>query len=373
MKLALVHDYLTQLGGAEKVLQNFQGVFKESPVFVLVYDKRKMGRFLEGEQIYTSWLQKMPWSRAKYQWYLSLMPLATESYGLSEYDVILSSASSFAKGVRAHKDALHICYCHTPTRYLWHDAGSYVRELGYNRLVKKVIPLFLERLRNWDLMAANRVNRFIANSQVVADRIFKYYGREAKVIYPPVETDKFFIAPKLENYFLIGGRLVAYKRYDLAVKAFNKLGIKLKVFGEGPEMNRLRKMAGNNIEFLGEVSDDKKAKLYSKCQAFIHPQTEDFGITAVEAMASGRPVIAYFDGGACETVIPHQTGEFFEEQTWESLADKIIDFDVNQYSPMMIKKHAERFSSARFQKEIKEYVEKEWGNFRLQRVFRIKR
>jgi len=222
-------------------------------------------------------------------------------------------------------------------------------------------------------MASSRVDRFITNSRVVADRIKKYYGREAKVIYPPVETDKFYISPKLGNYFLIGGRLVAYKRYDLAIKAFNKLGIKLKIFGTGPEMERLERKAGSNIEFLGEVSDRRKARLYSECQAFIHPQIEDFGITAVEAMASGRPVIAYFDGGAKETVIPHQTGEFFEEQIWESLANRIIDFDVNKYSPAAIKKHAERFSSTRFQEEIQRYVEDEWNEFRLQRIFRIKR
>jgi len=372
MKIALVHDYLTQLGGAEKVLENFQWVFKKSPIFVLIYDKKKTGHIFSHSKIHTSWLQNLPFSTVKYQWYLMAMPIAQEAYKLDEFDVILSSASSFAKGVRIGDSILHICYCHTPTRYLWHDTQNYVRELGYNEFVKKIIPFFLKRLRNWDFMAAQKVDRFIANSCVVKARIKKYYKRDAQVIYPPVETDKFYIARKLGDYYLTGGRLVSYKRYDLAVRTFNKLGIKLKVFGVGPESKKLRKMAGKNIEFLGEVSDKKKAELYSQCLAFIHPQTEDFGITAVEAMAAGRPVIAYDDGGARETIIPGRTGEFFNEQSWESLSDIVVNFDENKYSPKLIKEHAEKFSQARFRKEIFAYVQKEWQEFEMNRVFKIK-
>ncbi|MFH1900214.1 MAG: glycosyltransferase [Patescibacteria group bacterium] len=371
MKIALVHDYLTQLGGAEKVLQNFQWVFKDSPVFVLIYDRKKIGQVFDRRVINTSWLQKMPLSKKRYQWYLMAMPMAAESHKLGDVDVILSSASSFAKGVRGSNKSLHICYCHTATRYLWHDAESYVRELGYNKLIKKIIPLFLKHLRHWDLMAVQGVNKFITNSKVVQARIKKYYKRDSKVIYPPVETDKFYISRELGNYYLIGGRLVAYKRYDLAIQVFNKLGIRLKIFGDGLEMKRLKKMAGKNIEFLGEVSDEKKAKLYSRCIAFIHPQVEDFGITAVEAMASGRPVIAYFDGGARETIVPHQTGEFFIEQNWECLADAIIHFDVNKYNSYSIKEHAEKFNQDRFRKEIRDYIEREWKEFEMNRVFKM--
>ena len=372
MKLALVHDYLTQLGGAEKVLDSFQRVFPASPVFVLVYNKHKAKSIFPAYKIHTTWLQYLPLAVRNYHWYLTLMPLAMESHKLGEYDVILSSASSIAKGIQASPHSLHICYCHTPTRYLWHDADSYVAELGYNRLIKKIIPLFLKRLKNWDLLAAQRVNHFIANSRLVQQRIKRYYGQDSKVIYPPVETHKFHLADQVADYYLTGGRLVAYKRYDLAIQAFNKLGIKLKIFGTGLDYQRLKKMARSNIEFLGSVTDQHRAELYSRALAFIHPQVEDFGITAVESMASGRPVIAYQAGGALETIVAGLTGEFFDAQTWESLVNQIIHFDPHKYNSQLIQAHAAKFNTQRFEREIKDYFDQLVHAFELQRVFKLK-
>ncbi|NCP17103.1 glycosyltransferase family 4 protein [Candidatus Kuenenbacteria bacterium CG_4_9_14_3_um_filter_39_14] len=372
MKIALVHDYLTQLGGAEKVLQNLQEVFKDSPVFVLVNNKKITSQIFDQTRIVSSWLQNFPLAISRYQWYLALMPSAVESHRLNDFDVVISSASSIAKAVKIRPDALHVCYCHTPTRYLWHDAEHYVEELKYNQLVKKIISLFLKRLRHWDFLAARRVNYFIANSRLVQARIKKYYGRESKIIYPPVDTQKFYIAQRLDNYYLSGGRLVAYKRYDLAIRAFNKLGIKLKIFGSGSDYPRLKKMACKNIEFLGNITDTAKAELYAHTLAFIHPQVEDFGITAVESMAAGRPVIAYRAGGALETVVPDVSGEFFDEQNWESLANQIIHFKQEKFHPQLIKAHAERFNSARFQQEIKDYIGQLINDYEIDRVFKIK-
>jgi len=362
MKIALIHDHLTQDGGAEKVLQVLQDMYNDAPTYTLFYDKQKMKAFKD-KKIITSFLQKMPFALRKYQMYLPFMPTATESYDLMDYDIVISSSSAFAKGVITRSNTLHVCYCHTPTRYLWSDTHRYVEELRYNKLIKKFIPSILTRLRQWDRLAADRVDYFVA----VARRINKYYRRDSTVIYPPVETDKFNISEKVNDYFLIGGRLVAYKSYDLAIHAFNNLKIPLKIFGEGPEKQRLEKMAKSNIEFLGKVTDKKLIELYSHCQAFIHPQIEDFGITAVEAMASGRPVIAYGAGGALETVIDGKTGKLFDEQSWESLADAVIRFQKEKFDPETIKIHAEKFRVDRFKKELTDFVNQHYQKMETDR------
>ena len=359
MKLALVHDYLIQNGGAEKVLEVFSGLWPDSPIYTLLFDPERLPTF-QGRDIRTSFLERLPFGQKKYQWYLPLMPTATEHYNLSDYDVVLSSTSAFAKGVITRDDALHICYCHTPTRYLWSDTHSYIDELRVPRLVKMLLPPLLSRLRLWDKTAADRVDVFVANSKTVRSRIQKYYRRDAHVIHPPVDTQRFSVSNESKNYFLTGGRLVAYKRYDLVIKAANRTKLPLKVFGTGPIEDDLKRMAAPHIEFLGRVPQDEQARLYAGALAFIHPQEEDFGITPVESMASGRPVIAYKKGGATETVVEGLTGEFFEEQIWEELADCMLRFDERRYNPSAIKAHAEQFSRERFEREMRAFVEAQW-------------
>jgi len=361
-KIALIHDYLVQDGGAEKVLRAFVELYPEAPIFTIVHDPKNTNPFFNDKKINNSFLQKIPGGVRKYQWYLFLMPSAIESHRLNGYDIVISSASSFAKGVITDPNTKHICYCHTPTRYLWNDSHNYLKELKVNPLIKKILPLTLNRLRLWDRLASDRVDYFVANSQTVAGRIKKYYNRDAEVIYPPVEFDKFFISQNEKKYFLAGGRLVPYKRFDLVVKAFSRLGVPVKIFGIGPEFRHLKKIAKKNVEFLGKVSDSQKAELYADCLAYLNPQEEDFGITTIEAMASGRPVIAYRGGGAQETVLEGVTGEFFDEQIWEDLADRILRFRSDVYDPMTIRNHALNFSWENFKKRFASFVDSKINN-----------
>lgn len=355
MKLALVHDYLKQDGGAEKVLSVLQELWPEAPTYALFFDPERLPQF-KGKDVRTSFLQRAPLIQSKFQWYLPLMPTATEHYDLKAFDVVVSSTSAFAKGVITQPGTVHVCYCHTPTRFLWTDTLSYVEELRIPRFVKNMLPPVLSLLRLWDKHAADRVDAFIANSKTVQERIKKYYNRDSVVIHPPVDTHRFAVSDAPKGYFLAGGRLVAYKRFDLIVEACNRTGIKLKIFGTGPVMGELQKMAKGNVEFLGRVSDADLPALYAGAKAFIHPQEEDFGITAVESMAAGRPVIAYKKGGAVETVIEGVTGELFEEQSWEELADHLIRFDEAAYDPAAIRAHAEQFGTERFKKQMEDFV-----------------
>lgn len=366
MRVALVHDHLIQDGGAERVLREFQALFPGSPTFTLLYDQKRLGREFAGEDIRTSFLQRIPFATRHYKWLLPLMPAATESYDLSEYDVVLSSSSAFAMGVITRPGTVHVCYCHTPTRYLWSDTHSYVAELKANRLIKAFLPLALSQLRTWDRLASGRVDHFLANSETVRERIHKYYQRDADIIYPPVEIEKFSIG-KPEDWFLAGGRLVPYKRFDLIIRAFNRLGLKLRIFGDGPLYREYRKMAKHNIEFVGRVNDAEKAELYRQALAYINPQEEDFGITAVESMASGRPVIAYRRGGATETVIDGVTGTFFDRQEWEDLASAIIGFEPGAFNPARIRAHAEQFGSHSFQVKIAQAVRDAYRDAQEQR------
>jgi glycosyltransferase involved in cell wall biosynthesis len=356
MNIALVHDYLIQDGGAERVLQAFHDIWPEAPVFVLLHDRRKMPQ-MTGWDVRTSFLQDMPFALRSHKHLLPLMPTATESYDLSEYDAVLSSTSAFAKGVITRPDTVHVCYCHTPTRYLWSDTHSYVRENVKNLPTRLAIHPLLSKMRIWDQLAAARVDKFIANSQTVQDRITKYYDRESDIINPPVDTHSFSVAKDLDDYFLAGGRLVPYKRFDLIVEAFNRLGKPVKIFGIGPDLERLRNLSRPNIEFVGKVSDEEKARLYSRAQAYLHPQEEDFGITAVEAMAAGRPVIAYGKGGGAETVKPGRTGIWLKTQSWKELADAVDRFRAEDYAPQDIRAHAKQFDVEMFKQQIKTYME----------------
>lgn len=360
MKVALVHDHLIQDGGAEKVLIELQRIFSDAPTYTLLYNPKNVDPWFQKQEIQTSFLQRLPFSLRVYQWLLPLMPLATELHNLSEAEVIISSASAFSKGVIVKPSSLHLCYCHTPTRYLWSDTFSYLQDLAAPRLVKAALPPLLSRLRAWDRQAADRVDVFIANSEAVRRRIQKYYRRDALVVHPPVPIELFNLSHQPKEYFLAGGRLVSYKRLDLVVTACRRLRLPLKIFGTGPMLEKLREQAGPTIEFLGKVSEEEKARLYANCLAYLHPQEEDFGITAVEAMASGRPVIAYHRGGAVETVVEGVTGTFFREQSWEELADTLLHFDPTRFDPERIRQSTQKFSSEAFREKIEHIVERAW-------------
>ncbi len=365
MKVALIHDHLTQSGGAERVLEAMQDIWPKAPTYTLLYDKAIMGHVFGHRDIRTSFLQNIPFSLSHSRYLLPLMPTATENYDLSQYDVIVSSSSAFSKGVIPPNDAIHICYCHTPTRYLWSDTHSYVNELRAPNFIKQLLPPLLSHLRTWDRLAADRVDYFIANSETVKRRIKKYYRRDSDVIHPPVETDQFAVTTNKKEYYLIGGRLVPYKRYDLVIDAFTKLGIPLKIFGIGPSEKTLRKRAGANIQFLGQVSNEERARLFQDAIAFLHPQEEDFGITPVESMAAGRPVIAFKKGGATETVIDRKTGIFFNKQNWEDIANTVLHFDHTKFNPMEIRDHALKFSVDIYHKKMSDYVENKWKEHRI--------
>lgn len=363
MRVALVHDHLTQYGGAERVLEALQAIWPEAPTYTLHYDPTTMGKAFGHKRIVTSFLERLPLASRSFRWLLPFMPLATESYDLSDFDVVISNSSAFSKGVITSPKTLHICYCHTPTRYLWSDTGSYVEELRAPGIVKAILPLMLHKLRTWDQMAANRVDHFFANSHTVRERIQKYYRRDSEVVYPPVDVERFTISEQPKNYYLAGGRLVAYKRFDLVVEAFTKIGKPLKIFGTGPELAALKRRAGKNIEFVGRVSDEERAHLFAEAIAFINPQEEDFGITPVESMASGRPVIAYRKGGALETVIDGETGVLFDEQSWEELADTVLQFDHTRFDPKVIRQHAEQFATTVFRQTIYTRVHALWREY----------
>lgn len=365
MKVALIHDHLAQDGGAEKVLKVLTDLWPTAPIYTLLYEPNNVAKNFAGREIITSVIQKLPGGVKHYKWYLYFMPLAVEFFDLRGYDLVISDASAFAKGVLTTTATTHICYCHTPTRYLWSDAHEYLKELPYNKWLKKIVSLMLSRLRIWDFVAAQRVDYFIANSETIAKRIKKYYRRESTIIYPPVEVDRFSISPSgpaqgADAYFLIGCRLAPYKRVDVVIEAFKILGdgYKLKIFGDGVDRPRLEKLTAgvSNIEFLGRVTEEKKAELYAQSLAFINPQEEDFGITVVETMAAGRPVIAYRRGGATETVVAGKTGIFFEEQTAEDIVKAIRSFHNEDFDPAAIREHAQQFSAANFQKKIKDFI-----------------
>jgi glycosyltransferase involved in cell wall biosynthesis len=359
MKVALIHDHLAQDGGAEKVLKVLADMFVDAPIFTLLYEKRHADKYFKNRVIMTSIIQRLPGGIKHYKWFMPWMPVAVEFFNLSDYDLVISDTSSFAKGVITSTNTLHICYCHTPTRYLWSDTHSYIEELNFNKYFKKIIALSLNKIRIWDRVAADRVDYFIANSKFIQKRIKKYYQRDSVVIYPPVDLSAFHLSDDFGDYYLAGGRLVPYKRFDLIIGAFESSGKRLRIFGDGPDLDRLKNLASghDNIEFLGRVSDAEKAQLYSRALAFINPQEEDFGITMVESLASGRPVIAYGSGGAKEIITP-DCGVLFSEQSINSLSQALQNFNPTNFNSQTIRASAERFSVERFKREMTEYIEK---------------
>ncbi len=359
MKVALVHDFLNTWGGGEYVLKVFTEMFPEAPVFTLTYKPAIVNEFFPGTKVIPSYLQTKPGMPDKFKYYLSAMPKAVESFDLSGFDLVLSDSSAFAKGALKAANAKHICYLHTPTRYLWSDREEYIKNapIPVPFLGQAVVRAITKKLQKWDLIAAQRPDVLIANSQFIAERTRQYYHRNPEyVLFPPVEGDRFKISNAPKDYYLVVARAEPYKRTDLAILAANQLGIKLKVVGAGTKLGRLKDMAGPNVEFVGRVSNEELVDLYANCIAFIFPPKEDAGITPLEAMASGRPVIAYAEGGALESVVAGVTGEFFKEQAVESLVEAIKNFDANKYDPAKIRTHAMKFDKEVFKKKIREII-----------------
>jgi len=359
IKLAIVCDWLTNLGGAEKIILALHQLFPNAPIYTSIFNKEKMQGF-EDADIRTSYLQRFPLAKKRHQLYLPLYPGIFERMDLSEFDIVISSSHSCAKGIITKPNTLHICYCHTPMRYAWEDNQLYLNSYTINITLKKIAQLYIHRLRLWDRLSADRVDNFIANSHYVQQRIFKYYRRSSTVIYPYVDVNDFSISHTKENYYLAVGRLTPYKRFDLIIETFNQLGLPIKIAGTGIDLNKLKKMAKNNIELLGEVSNSELKNLYSKARALIFPQVEDFGITPLEAMASGCPVIAYAKGGALETIIDRKTGLFFHDQSVESLKHAIYEFNKINFKYLNIRKHSEKFDREVFNKKIISFIAEKW-------------
>ena len=357
MKVAIVHEWLSVYGGSERVVEVLHELFPEAPIYTLVYDKDNMPERFKNYDIRTTFVQKLPFAKKKYPHYLPFMPKAFEELDLTEYDLVLTSSSSCCKGVITRSDALNICYCYTPIRYVWEFYYEYTKEM--RGLKKWFVSHVIHKIRMWDRLAADRVDYFIAISHYIQDRISKYYRRESKVIFPPVNTHLYEIAPKKQDYYLIVSRLVTYKRIDLAIEAFNKLGLPLVIIGGGPEEKKLKAMAKENIIFLGRLSDEEIARYYAESKAFIFPGEEDFGITPVEAQASGTPVIAYGRGGVMDTVKDSKTGILFREQTSESLIAAIELFEAVgvSYDSVQIKLHSEAFAVSKFKENLLLYIE----------------
>lgn len=361
MKVAIVHDWLANMGGAERIILIMHRIFPEAPVYTLVHNPDRLPDEFREIDVRTSFIQKLPFGQTKYQNYLPLFPTAIEQFDLSGFDLVLSSSTSAAKGVITRADTLHVCYCATPMRYAWDFYHEYLHETG--GIKRLLMPWFMNYIRLWDRLSADRVDRFIANSVNVARRIAKHYRREATVIHPPVDCRAFRMAEAEGEYFLVVSRLVPYKRVDLAVEACNRLHLPLKVIGDGSEYRRLKAQAGPTVEFLGRLPDAEVAGYYSGCKAFLFPGEEDFGITPLEAQACGRPVIAFGRGGALETVVPGETGLFFPEQTAESLAEAIKAFEKLPFERKKIRRHAETFDNAVFMEKLQSYVLAEYAKF----------
>ena len=352
LRIAIVHDYLVQDGGAERVFTSFKKIFPQADVHVLIHNPKHTHPDFKNQKINTAFINTWPFAKRYYQWYLPLLPLAAEHLDFKNYDLILSSSSSFAKGIIVPATAKHICYLHTPTRFLWEDRIGYLADLPQPALIRTLLPPLLHRLRGWDYQAAQRPDILLTNSVTSQIRIKRHYRRESQVIHPPVDTHRIPLSRHPGTYWLTGGRLVPYKRFDLIVKAFNKLNMPLIIFGKGPEMRHLKKLAGKKIKFVGQINDTEKIKLYRYSTGFIHPQIEDFGITAIEAMSAGKPVIAYGKGGASETILPGKTGTFIDMQTWEDIGDAVIRHKPNNFDPATIRRHAESFSHKNFESKL---------------------
>ncbi len=376
MKIALAHDWLNQLGGAEQVLERLVDMYPGAPVFTTIYGPKLMPEAYHRWDIRPTWLNRAPAIHRHHQPYLPFYPLAVQSMDFSGYDLILSNKSGFIHGLRHTPAQLHICYCLAPTRYVWDYQGYATRE-GFGRWLGRLIQPLIRRLQRWDFEAAQSrqgskgageqgrnslaagVDYFIAISADIQARIKKYYGRDAAIIYPPVDTDRFKPLPPGQSpgdFYLIVSRLIPYKRIDLAVQALTRLGKRLIIVGDGRDRASLEALAGPTVEFKGRLPGEAVAELMAQCRAFLFPGFEDFGIAPVEAQAAGRPVIALGRGGALDTVIAGETGLFFHEPSVEALIIAIEQFETSSFDPAAARANAERFSVARFQRELSDFV-----------------
>jgi len=357
MKIALVHDWLTGMRGGEKCLEVLCELFPDAPIYTLLHNKGTMSSAIESKKIFTSFINNLPVKQKQYRKYLPLFPFAIAQFDLSEYDLVISTSHAVAKNVRVRKDAVHICYCFTPMRYIWDMYEQYFGKgkagVGIRTAMKIIAPI----LRWWDIRTSSRVTYFVAISEEVRSRIKKHYNRSADMIYPPVDTEQFQLSKSSEDFYLIVSALVPYKRVDLAVEVFNKNGKKLVIAGTGPESDKLKSIAGQNITFVGWQSDAELAQLYAKCIALIFPGEEDFGIVPLEAQASGKPVVAFSKGGALETIIEEKTGIFFSKQSVESLRDAVERLSLIKFNSNDIRQHALGFSRLIYKQKMKDYIE----------------
>lgn len=360
LKVAIVHDWLVGLGGAERVVESLLKLFPQAEIYTSVYRQDKLP-ILQNATIHTSFLQNWPKAKTKHQLYSMLRPIAFEMFDFSDYDLVISSSSAESKGVITRTETLHVAYIHTPIRYYWGGYDDYIAQPGFgvlNPAARTVLPRVVKKLRYWDFAAAQRPDHLIANSYEVAGRIKQYYKRDSEVVHPPINVERFIDKQASQgDYYLIVSRLIPYKRIDLAIQACNRLGKRLIVAGRGSEEKMLTKMAGPTIEFVPYPSDSEVEKLFLNCKAFLFPAFEDFGITPVEAMSAGKPVICYGKGGAIESVVDGKTGLYFGKQTTDSLVKAIEKFEKMEFNPEYIRQHARTFSEARFIDQIGGLIE----------------
>ncbi|MBI5700617.1 glycosyltransferase [Candidatus Saganbacteria bacterium] len=356
MKIAIVHDYLHQFGGAERCVEAFHKIFPEAPIYTSIFNPFNFPESFKKMAIRTSFMQRIPFIFKNFRIFFALYPLAFLSFNLSGYDVVLSSSSAFAKGIRKRKGAVHVCYCYNPMRFVWRYS-DYIKKENFPGLINWILPFVLSPIKCWDLYNSKNVDHFIAISKIVSQRIKQIYSRDSIVIYPPIDTKQYAVSAIDGDYFLIVSRLVGYKRIDLAVEAVSRLGLPLIIAGEGPSLAQLKRNASANITFLGKVSDQKLKKLLSECRALILTGEEDFGMTPLEAAASGRPTIAYAKGGALETVVDEITGIFFGQQSAESLMKAIEKFDKMDFDKKTLRAHAEKFDKEIFKDKIRRFFD----------------
>jgi glycosyltransferase involved in cell wall biosynthesis len=358
LRVAIVHDWLNQIGGAEGVLEALVDLFPNAPIYTSIYWPEAMPAAYRRWDVHTTWMDRLPGIHRHHQPYLLLYPLAFRGLKLDDYDLVLSNKSAFCLGVQTPPETRHICYCLTPTRFVW-DFDAYVDREQVGGMARRLVRPFLGWLQRWERAAAGRVAAFAAISNEIQGRVRRLYGRESAIIYPPVETGRFASVEDQGDYYLLVSRLIPYKRIDVAVRAFTELGLPLWIGGSGRDQASLEAIAGPNVRFLGYVPDGALGELLARCRAFIFPGLEDFGIAPVQAMAAGRPVIAYAGGGALDYVVEGVTGTFFHEQTAESLADAVRRFDAVAFDPAAIRAHAEQFDVSVFKSKMEAFVQEQ--------------